>query len=367
MFVRLKKLLFLILCMVLELLGELYFGNTLLSWIYFFATIVTFVVVAKALLYFAKGFGRRITKRIKGNFDDILLDLMEEPAVFTVVVLGIYIGYQFLTFDETINFYFNNVINLLFIVAGTWLVIRLIEAFLKQALAPLTSKTKTKLDDQLIPILESALKIVVISLAAIITLDNFGFDAMTLIAGLGVGGLAFAFAAQKTIADAFGGISILMTRPFIVGDTIDAMGVVGSVEEIRLRHTKIRNLDKRIVIIPNGDLAGAVVTNITSAPKRKTVWKIGVTYDTSTKKMEKAKDIIKKAVNGCKLCEKDPTVAFDEFADSSLSILIVFFTKTGSWGDMVKAKDEIGMEIKKEFEKAKIEFAFPTQTIHVEK
>ena len=353
--------------MVLELLGELYFGNTLLSWIYFFATIVTFVVVAKALLYFAKGFGRRITKRIKGNFDNILLDLMEEPAVFTVVVLGIYIGYQFLTFDEIVNFYFYNVINLLTIVAGAWLTIRLIEAFMERALEPLTKKTTSKLDDQLIPILRSTLKIVVILLGAIIALDNFGFDVMTLIAGLGIGGLAFAFAAQKTIADAFGGISILMTRPFVVGDSIDAMGVVGTVVAINLRHTRIRNLDKRIVVVPNGDLSGAVVTNITSAPKRKTVWKIGVTYGTSTAKLEKAKEIIKKAVNGCKLCEKDPIVAFDEFADSSLSILVLFFTKSGAWGDMVKAKDQVGIEIKREFEKAKIEFAYPTQTIHLEK
>ncbi len=353
--------------MVLEFLGDIYFGNTLLSWLYFFATIVTFVVVAKILLYFAKGFGRRITSKIKGNFDDIILDLMEEPVVFTVVVLGIYIGYQFLIFDEIVDFYFYNVINLLTIAAGAWLTIRIIEAFMEKALEPLTKRTESKLDDQLIPILRTTLKIVVILLAGIIALDNFGVDVVTLIAGLGIGGLAFAFAAQRTIADAFGGISILMTRPFVVGDTIDAMGVVGTVEEIHLRHTRIRNLDKRIVIVPNADLSGKVIINISSAPKRKTVWKIGVTYDTSIKKVEKAKEIIKKAVNGCKLCEKDPTVAFDEFSSSSLDILVVFFTKTGSWGDMVKAKDQIGLEIKREFEKAKIEFAFPTQTVHVKK
>ena len=367
MFVRIKKLLFLICWMVLELLNSVYFGNALLSWIYFFATIVSFVVVAKAVLYFTKGFGRRITKKIKGGFDDLLLDLLEEPAVFTVLVLGIFIGYTFLTFDESVDFYFMNVIQLLFIAAGAWITIRIIEAFLEKALAPLTSKTHTKFDDQLIPILRKTLKIVVILLAAIIALDNFGIDVFTLLAGLGIGGLAFAFAAQKTIGDAFGGISILTSRPFLVGDTIEAKGVVGTVEEISLRHTKVRNLDKRIVVLPNGDLASSVITNISSAPKRKTVWHIGLTYDTSLKKIEKAKEIIEKAIKGCKHCEKKPTIAFDEFADSSLNILVVFFTKTGAWGDMVKAKNEVGLEIKKEFEKAKIEFAFPSQTVYLKK
>lgn len=349
------------------MLSEIYFGNTLLSWLYFFATIVTFVVVSKAILYFTKGFGRRITKHIKGDFDDILLDLLEEPLVFTVFVFGVLIGYNFLVFGDTINFYFNNVMNLLFVSAGAWLLIRLIEAFLENALRPITSRTKSKFDDQLIPLLKKTLKVVVICLAAIIALDNFGIDVMTLIAGLGIGGIAFAFAAQKTIADAFGGLSILISRPFIVGDTIDAQGVIGTVEEISLRHTKVRNLDKRIVIIPNSDLSGSIITNISSAPKRKTVWTIGVTYNTNIRKLEQAKKIILKAIEGCDLCDKEPTVAFDGFGDSSLNILVVFFTKTGAWSDMVKAKNQIGLEIKKEFEKAKIDFAFPTQTIYLEK
>jgi len=219
----------------------------------------------------------------------------------------------------------------------------------------------------LIPILRKTMKVVVICLAAVIALDNFGIDVMTLIAGLGIGGIAFAFAAQRTIADAFGGISLLTSRPFVVGDVIETLGITGTVEEINLRHTRIRNLDKRLVTVSNSDLSNAVIVNITSAPKRKTIWTIGVTYDTSVKKIEQAKKIIINAVKNCDLCDDSPTVAFDGFGDSSLNIFAMFFTKTGDWPDMVKAKDQVGLEIKKEFEKAKIEFAYPTQTIHVKK
>ena len=353
--------------MVLEFLAQTYYGNPLLSWIYFFATIIIFVLVTKTIIYFTKGFGRRITSKIKGNIDDVLLDLLEEPIAAMVTLVGIYIGYQFLTFDTNIDFYFYNIIRLASLLVGTWVATRLIDVVLDVFIKPLTGKTKSKYDDQLIQLLGKLLKAAIIIVAIIIALDNFGFDVFTLLAGLGIGGLAFAFAAQKTISNAFGGLTILLSRPFVLGDTIDYDGTVGTVEEISIMHTRMRNLDKRLVTIPNSDIAESMITNITSAPKRKTVWKIGVTYSTPVAKIEKAKKIIEKAINDCEFCDEKPTIAFDEFAESSLNLLVVFFTKSGAWGDMVKAKDEVGLKIKKEFEKAKIDFAFPTQTIHLEK
>jgi len=353
--------------MVLEFLAQTYYGNPLLSWIYFFATIIIFVLVTKTIIYFTKGFGRRITSKIKGNIDDVLLDLLEEPIAAMVTIVGIYIGYQFLTFDTNIDFYFYNIIRLASLLVGTWVATRLIDVVLDVFIKPLTGKTKSKYDDQLIQLLGKLLKAAIIIVAIIIALDNFGFDVFTLLAGLGIGGLAFAFAAQKTISNAFGGLTILLSRPFVLGDTIDYDGTVGTVEEISIMHTRMRNLDKRLVTIPNSDIAESMITNITSAPKRKTVWKIGVTYSTPVAKIEKAKKIIEKAINDCEFCDEKPTIAFDEFAESSLNLLVVFFTKSGAWGDMVKAKDEVGLKIKKEFEKAKIDFAFPTQTIHLEK
>ena len=353
--------------MVLEILAQVYFGNPVLAWIYFFATILIFVLVAKTVMFFTKGFGRRITAKTKSDFDDKLIDIIEEPIVFIIVVVGLLFAYNFLSFSAEINFYFFNVVKLLWIVAGAGLVIRLIDAFLEFFLQPIIGKTKTKYDDQIIQVLSKTLKVLIIVFALLIALDSFGIDIFTFVAGLGIGGLAFAFAAKETIADMFGGISILLSRPFVLGDTIDSNGVIGTVEEISLRQTKVRNLDKRIVVIPNAKMAGAVITNISSAKKRKTVWKLGVTYNTSGKKIEQAKKIITAAINDCKLCDDDPKVAFNEFADSALTILVVFFTKSGAWADMVEAKDEIGLKIKKEFESAKIEFAFPTQTIYLEK
>ncbi len=352
--------------MVFEFLAQVYFGNPLIGWIYFFATIIIFVLVTKTIIYFTKGFGRKITSKIKGNVDDILLDLLEEPIAAFVTLIGILIGYQFLAFDTSIDFYFFNILKLAGLLIGTWIVTRTIDVILDLVIKPMVCKTQTQYDDQLIHLLGKLLKVTAIILAIIIALDNFGVDVFTLLAGLGIGGLAFAFAAQKTISNAFGGLTILLSKPFVLGDTIDYSGTIGTVEEISIMHTRLRNLDKRVVTVPNSDIAESMVTNISSAPKRKTVWKIGVTYKTSIAKIEKAKKIIEKAIEDCKLCDKKPIIAFDEYGDFSLNLLVVFFTKTGNWGDMVKAKDEVGLKIKKEFEKAKIDFAFPTQTIHLE-
>lgn len=351
--------------MVLEFLNTIYYGNSLLNWFYFLLTVVAFLLISKAFIYFSKSLSEN--KKDSQSILFLILDFSESPIAFLTFVFGLFVGYQFLTFDAIIDFYFNNIIQLLAIFGITWIIIKLIDVFLKYFIKPFTGKTRNKFDDQIIQVLSKSIKIVVIILAILISLDNFGFDIITLIAGLGIGGLAIAFAAQKTISDIFGGLNILISRPFILGDTIEFNGIIGTVEEISIRHTRIRNLDKRLVIVPNSTLSENVIINITCAPQRKTIWKIGVTYNTPVKKIEKAKKIIFNIINDCELCQEKPIVAFDEFSSSSLDIIVVFFTKTGAWIDMVKAKDEIGLKIKKSFEKEGIGFAFPTQTIHLEK
>jgi MscS family membrane protein len=351
--------------MIETLFSTFYFENSVFNWLLFFLTIIGFIILSKLIGFSLRELEKNFLK--KENSLNLLLKLLEEPIMFSLIIFSIFIGYQFLVFDEIVNFYFYNVLTLLIIFIVVWLLMRLIDNLLEKFLRPIVHTSKTKYDDQLISLIGKLLKVLIIIFAIIVILDNFGFDVFTLLAGLGIGGLAFAFAAQKTIADAFGGLSIIMSKPFILGDVIEFDNNLGTVEEINLRHTRIRNLDKRIVIIPNSNIANSVVTNISSGTKRKIIWKIGITYNTPVKKIEKAKKIIINSIESSNYCEKEPTVAFEEFANYSLNILVIFFTKTNAWSDMVKAKDEVGLKIKKEFEKNKIDFAFPTQTIYLEK
>ncbi len=353
----------------MDFLSAVYFGNSFISWLYASALVIVFIVLSRMSLYFSKNFLTKLTSKTKSDFDDILVDLLEEPFAFFIVVIGFLVAFQFLTFEAFINDFFYNAIKLLVMADIAWFAVRFTDSFFERIITPITAKSKTKLDDQLIPWLKKSMKVVIICMALIIILDNMGVDVMALLAGLGIGGIAFAFAAQKTIADAFGGISILFSRPFVIGDTIKFSNgnYTGKVEEINLRYTKIRDLDKQLVIVPNSILSSEIITNVTGALKKKVVWTIGVTYNTSNKKLEEAKKIIENAIKHCEYCDEEYHVALEGFGASSINIMVVFFTKKGVWKDMVLARDCVGLEIKKEFEKSKIEMAYPTQTVYVKK
>jgi len=344
-----------------------YFGNTLLQYTLFLAVVTVFLVVGKVVGYFIKNHFKKFTAKTGNKFDDILLDLIEKPIWLAMLITGLAAGFQFLTFTEATQSMYYNVINILVVLFVGWLLIRFVGSIMKELIHPLVSATDSKLDDQLVPLLEKLTKGTIAVLVLIVIVSSFGYDITALLAGLGIGGLAFAFAAKETISDVFGGFSIFTSKPFVVGDSIKTSDVIGKVEEVGLRHTRIRNLDKRSVIVPNSRLARSVIINITAAPQRKCVWHLGVTYATSVKKLEKAKQIIVGAINAHKECKNGPVVEFEGFGDFSLNLLVVFYTKKNDFKQFVRVRSEIGMQIKREFEKAGIEFAFPTQTIHVKK
>lgn len=346
---------------------QAYFGNTILQYVQFVATIFVFVAVGKTVSHLITTRARKITDKTKNKFDDLFLDIIEKPMWLVTFIAGLVVGYQFLSFPPGISQIYYNTLNVLFVLVTAWFLIRFVDGFLEQIVRPMIKKTDSKLDDQLAPVLGKVTKISIVVIASLIVVSNFGYDVTAVVAGLGIGGLAFAFAAKETISDVFGGISIFASKPFIVGERIEIGKVVGTVEEVGIRHTRLRNLDKRMVIIPNSKVANSVIINVTSAPQRKCVWHLGVKYDTPVEKLELAKKLIIDAINSHPECEDDPIVAFEEFADFSLKILVIFYTKKNDFKEFVKARDAIGIQIKRDFKKAKIGFAFPTQTIHLEK
>ncbi len=355
--------------MAVDFLQFIYFGNSIASWAYAFLVVVAAVVLSQIVLYISKNVLHKFTKKTKTDIDDILVDLAEEPFAFVIVLGGFVAGFQFLVFPESVSATFYTVVKVLFMLNIIWFVVKLVDSLFERILKPITERSDSKLDDQILPWLKKSVKAGLVCIGVIIVLDNMGIDVWSLLAGLGIGGIALAFAAQKTIADAFGGLSILFSRPFIVGDTIKFSNgqYTGKVEEINLRHTKVRDLDKQLVVVPNSILASEILTNITGAPKKKVVWTIGLTYNTSNKKLEQAKSIIKKAIEGCDLCDDDYSVVFKGFGASSLDIEVVFYTKHGVHKEMLQARDIVGLKIKKEFEKAKIDFAFPSQTVYLKR
>ncbi len=349
----------------LDIFSQTYAGSSIGQYALFLGVVLAAAILGKAASFFAKVYLRRLAEKTKNNFDDFLIDIIEKPILLVFIIPGLYFGGQFLSLPPEIAPTYFNLIGVLAVFAGVWVSLGIIDGIIRHFVKPFTEKTETKLDDQIIPVVSRTLKIGVIGIALIIIMDSFGYDVTAIIAGLGIGGLAFAFAAKDTIANLFGGASIFAGRQFHVGDIIEIEGVLGIVEEIGIRITKIRDFDGRIISMPNANVANATIKNITSEPSKRIVMVLGLVYSTSLKDMQKALQILAKIVDSHPGCENSPDAHFDEFADSSLNIRFAYKIKDkGNWRVI---KHEINLAVMKEFEKAKLEFAYPSQSIYLEK
>jgi MscS family membrane protein len=230
-------------------------------------------------------------------------------------------------------------------------------------IAPYLSKTETELDDVLLPIIRRGLKIIIWVVALIVALDNAGYDITTMLAGLGVGGLAIAMAAKDSVSNFFGGFTIFTDKPFVLNDRIKVAGFDGTVTEIGMRSTRIKTLEGRIVTIPNSSIANDPIENISSEPSRKVVTNLGLTYDMDEKKVAEAMKIIHEiAESNAETIEENRSVGFTEFGDFALNILFIYRIKKGA--DILDTKTAINTEILKRFNAVSLEFAFPSQTIY---
>jgi len=231
----------------------------------------------------------------------------------------------------------------------------------------LTSKTESTLDDQLVPLIRKALKTFVVVVGGLFVLQNLKIDVLPLVAGLSIGGLAFALAAQDTVKNFFGSLMIFIDKPFQIGDWITSGDVDGTVEEVGIRSTRIRTFRNSVVYIPNGNLANATVDNHGLRVYRRFNTQIAINYDTPP-------DLIELYIEGLgKLVEAHPETRKDyyeihlnDMADSSLKIMFYIFFKVPTWSDELRCRHEIIISIMNLAKELGINFAFPTQTIHVE-
>jgi len=343
-----------------------YFGNSLYQIGLFFAAIVLSVVIGKTVYYLIKTKARQAAKKSKTRIDDLLLQTVEKPLIFFLIIIGLGFGARFLSIPVELLSLVQTISNILITIGAAWIAINLADAIIKLYLMPLVEATDSKLDDQLIPLVSRTIKLLIVALALMIIFSSFGYDLTAVLAGLGIGGLAIAFAAQETISDMFGGLNIFVSKPFMIGDWVDIEGTVGQVEKVSVRHTTIRNLDKRKVIFPNSKISKGIIVNISSAPARKIMMDLGLTYETPANKVKKAIEIVKGIIDKHPDCEKDPepVVQLSEFKDSSLNLLVIYYADNGKW---FGARHEINMAIKEAFDKAKIDFAYPTQMIYTAK
>jgi MscS family membrane protein len=346
----------------MEFLQKTFYGNTMLEWAVAFGGVLLSFVVAKVIYWAIGHFVKTLAKRTKNRFDDIVVDMLEEPAVFALVLTGIWYSIHTLTLSEPMAAIIEKAYYVLIIFTVAWVVTRLFDAILETYLVPYVQKSESRLDDQILPIVRKGVKLSVWIIAIIVALDNAGYDVKAVLASLGIGGLALALAAKDTLANLFGSFTIFVDKPFIVGDRIKVKGYDGFVREVGIRSTRLQTLDGRMVTIPNQFVADESIVNVSSEPSRKITMDLGLTYDTTPERMERAMEILREIAQTHENVEENIVTAFTEFKDSALNIRFIYYIKKGR--SVFDTQNAVNLAILKRFNEEGLEFAFPTQTIY---
>jgi MscS family membrane protein len=230
------------------------------------------------------------------------------------------------------------------------------------------SGTSSSMDDMLKMIVSKSLKATVIILTIVqVAQIVSGKEISTILAGLGIGGLAFALSAQDTIKNFFGSLVLLADKPFEIGDRIKVDGHDGSVEEVGLRSTRIRTVDGHLTTVPNSEMATTVIQNISRRPHIRRLFNIGLTYDTSPEKIQIAKNILEALLHEHQGMDPEypPRVYFNDFQDSALNLVCIYWYHPADYWDYMAFTEDLNLKILERFSAEGIEFAYPTQTLQV--
>lgn len=292
---------------------------------------------------------------------------LSRSLVFVAIALAFPLGAAFLHMGELATSIVRAIQGVLFSLAIGYTLYQLIEV-IAIWLHQHASHSDSKMQGMLVPIVRTSLQVTVIALTALQVVQSLTDKPLTtIIAGLGVGGLAVALAAQDTIKHFFGSLVLFADKPFQVGDRITVDSSDGVVELVGFRSTRIRTLEGALVTIPNGDLANKTIMNIGCRPFIRHRAIINVTYDTSPEKLNRALEIIQNILKNHEGMQPElpPRVVFEEFASASLNILVMFWYHPADYWKFKSFVERVNFQILEKFNAEGIDFAFPTQTIHL--
>ncbi len=307
-----------------------------------------------------------LAARTETDADDVALQALMGPIGSLVMVFGVYFAFRTLAPGvEDVLEWSEKIFKVLLTVIVAWGVFRLVDAG-AIIMSDLASRTDSTFDDHLVPLLRKTAKVLVFILAFLLSAQNLGYSVSGLLAGLGLGGFAFALAAKDTIANLFGGVTILIDRPFKVGDWVTFGDVDGVVEEIGLRSTRVRTFAKTLTSVPNQSVANATIENHSLMPKRRVKMTVGVTYSTSTEQMQTLVGRIETYLDAHPAVHQEfKLVKFTEFGASSLDLFIYYFSVTTDWTEHLQVRQEVNLGIMEIVEDMGLSIAFPTRTVHL--
>ncbi len=339
----------------------LYFGNTVFDYA---AALMTFVVV---LLFFQsmRGFAldhlRRFAEKTATELDDILVKMLGSVRLPFSLFLAAYLASRSLERSP----FAEKFLTAILVVWITYQTIVAIEIFIDYVIAKRT-KEGSEGSAAAMHLASVAVKTLIWLFALLTALSNLGINVTSLVAGLGIGGIAIALAAQNILGDLFSSFAIYFDRPFVVGDTIKIGELIGTVEKIGMKTTRIRAQAGEEIVFPNKDIVSAQIHNFAKLKERRIALTINVTHETDDKKLTKIPSWIKEII------EREPNTRFDrahfkEFGDSALRFEVIYFVTSSEYLVHMDAQQNINLHIREKFKKEKVDMAYPTQTLHLAK
>lgn len=311
---------------------------------------------------------KSLAARTRMEYDDRFLLALEKPSEVLIVIVGIFLAFSVLKMEPQ----WQQVVTLIFrgttMVIVFWGLLRLVDVLVDAATAALGTRETDGSIHGFAPLIKKTTRIFLIIVAVVMVVDNLGYDIGGILATLGVGGLAFAIAAKDTVANLYGSIALILDRPFKVGDWIQVGNDVdGDVESIGLRSTKVRTWPKTVISIPNAVLANEKINNWSRMPKRRVKQVVGVTYETSPETMNAIVEDIRALLRGDEGVHQEfILVNWTDFGESSLDILVYYFTVTTRWLEYMDVRQRINTKIAQAIAARGSSVAFPTRTLYLE-
>jgi len=349
-------------------LGQKIVGISAWQFLAAFLVILTGLVIKHVLVNIIEKKIDNFVAKTEAEWDNLLFDAISKPVNAFIMIGAIHVAVFLLVFNLE-NFpiaFIGKSYTVLLGIILIWGVYRLVDVA-AHYLDELVADKDEGLKGQFVPLIKKALRILVIIVGGLTVLATIGVNITGLAALLSVGALAFSMGAKDSVANLVGTVNILSDRPYKVGDWITVgSGIDGDVEEIGFRSTKIRMFDKTLMTVPNGTLATETIKNWSRMPKRRIKMTIGLTYDASPKQMREALKRIETILKEDKGVDQDyMLVQFTDFGPSSLDVFLYYFSKSTVWKEYLETRERVNLKIMECLEEMGLEFAFPTQTMHL--
>jgi len=342
----------------LAFLDKLFFGNSITTYFIFALYIVIGLIFIKLISIAFNYIFKKLEEKIKRY--EILFCILRkpQPILFIIFVAILNSSLDILSISAKVLSFLNKLTFILYVSFACWFLGKITITILeKHQEKNKTGEADEKRYDHLFPLIKTAIKVFIVIIGILLIISNLGYNINGLIAGLGIGGIAIAFASRELLENFFSGIIIFTEKPFKVGDIVKSGDIIGIIKEINIRTSKIESFDETIYIVPNSKLSQGTVENISKRKARRVIENVSLSHENSFEKIEKAKQIIKNILHEhSKINDKDSFVIFDKFNTQSIELYFDYWVNEEEWNKFLEIKDELHCEIKKRFEKEGIKF-----------